>query len=196
MLFFLTGDIQTGKTRWLMQQIVELEAEGVEVCGVMAPGTWIDHGENTGGERFEKTGIDNLLLPERRTVPFARRADLADDAGAGDSQSARAGLGWAIDDRAIEEVNAHFARLAQIEAPGERLLVIDEFGRLELECGGGLTEAVALVDRGATPAFPHALVVVRAALLDAALERFANADWGGTRAIRPSNDLHLEQEIR
>lgn len=182
MLLFLTGDIQTGKTRWLMRQIDRLEAEGVEACGVVAPGTWIEHDGD-----FEKTGIDNLLLPERRTVPFARRRDLARAEGAYDpaAQSSRAGLGWAIRDEAISEVDAHFAKLAAIEKPGRRLLVVDELGSLELERGGGLASAVAMLDRGATPAFPYALAVVRAGLLETARARFANAPWGGMRDVAP-----------
>lgn len=195
MLFILTGDIQTGKTRWLLRQVDALEAVGVQVCGVVAPGTWIDHGRGAiapaspGGKlgRYEKTGIDNLLLPERRIVPFARRRDLADDLQA-DSQSERAGLGWAISDGSIAEVNGHFEKLAAIGEPGRRLLVVDEIGRLELERAGGLANAVAMLDRGATPAFPHALAVVREQLLGTALSRFGNAAWHGMRAIGPTEE--------
>lgn len=185
MLLFLTGDIQIGKTRWLMSQVEALEAGGVQACGVIAPGVWkpTDSG-------FDKLGIDNLLLPERRTVPFARRRDLAEAAGSydGRSQSARADLLWAIDDEAIDEVNAHLQNLAGVDGPGRRLLVIDELGRLELLHGGGLVAAMGLLDRGATPAFPHALVIVRAQLLDFAHERLAAAPWDGMRDISPNDD--------
>ena len=185
MLFILTGEIQTGKTRWLLRQVEDLEAHGVQACGVVAPGTWVDHGEDA-PERYEKTGIDNLMLPQRVIVPFARRDDLAQAAGEFDenSQAARARLRWAIDDGAIAQVNEHFADLARIDKPGNRLLVVDEFGLLELVRGEGLTNAVALIDRGATPVFPHALIVVRAGLLETARERFANAPWGGIQEIR------------
>ena len=187
MLFFLTGEIQIGKTRWLMAVAEELRRRGVKPCGVIAPGIWVP-GENEG--KFEKLGIDNLLLPEGKTIPFARRRDLARAEGAYDerSQSARADLQWAIDDSAIDKVNAHFANLALLESPGNRLLVVDELGRLELLCGEGLTNAVSLLERGATPALPHALVVVRAQLLETAQERFAAAPWKGMRAIGPSEE--------
>lgn len=185
MLLFLTGEIQTGKTRWLMRVIETLERRGVKPCGVVAPGIWMPRDDG-----FEKLGIDNLLLPEHRTVPFARRRDLAQADGAYDegSQSARADLQWAIDDGAIGEVNAHFDRLAGWNGTGKRLLVVDEFGHLELLRGEGLTSAVALIDRGASEAFPHALVVVRAQLLETARERFSDAPWGGMLAIAPDDD--------
>ena len=179
MLFVLTGGIQTGKTRWLGRLVEALGAEGVRCAGVMAPGVWrkrrcgtaLSAGELAVGSRaessFEKLGIDNVLLPGGERVPFARRVDLACQAGAYDSrsQSARAGLGWAIDDAAIARVNAHFRELAakagpEIEAAESvgmsvsgvgsadpsladarqhvaSLLIVDELGRLELRRGEG-----------------------------------------------------------
>ena len=38
MLFILTGDVQSGKTRWLERLVAELAADGVESRGVLAPG--------------------------------------------------------------------------------------------------------------------------------------------------------------
>ena len=186
MLFFLTGEIQTGKTRWLQSVIEHLEQRHVEVCGVVAPGVWEKHAaEGFAGETFVKLGIDNVLLPEHASIPFARRSDLARATGTldGGSQSARAGLQWAIDDRAIDLVNAHFDKLSALQPRKKRLLVVDELGRLELLRCEGLTSAVALLDRGATPLFPHALAIVRADLLATAQTRFANAPWNGMCAI-------------
>ena len=203
MLFYLTGDIQTGKTRWLERMIDELEQANVTVQGVIAPGDW-----RKAGEGFEKLGIDNVLLPQGERIPFARRRDLAqcDGKGRSTSQSERAQLGWAIDDNAIATVNAHLARImdgagcATQPAPNNRLsrkasepeaspalLVIDEIGRLELECECGLTNAVRLLDRGATESLPHALVIVRSALLDAAKLRFSDTLWNGALEIRPDD---------
>ena len=182
MLFFLTGEVQIGKTRWLMDAIAQLAERGVEPCGVIAPGQWVPR---DGG--FEKLGIDNMLLPGRQLIPFARRRDLAEANGALDerSQSEQAHLQWAIDDNSIAQVNAHFDALSQWHDPGKRLLVVDELGRLEVLADGGLTSAVALLDRGATPVFPHALIVVRAGLLDVAHERFSIAPWNGMHDIAP-----------
>lgn len=168
MLFFLTGEIQTGKTRWLSELAEELEAAGVGVAGVLAPGVWRARSEKEVAEQaaertraaargaramrsatrskgkradaradesagaspgksarrrpdpagegcFEKLGIDNVLLPQHERIAFARRGDLAKAEGAHrpESQSARAGLAWEIDDGAVARVNAHFAHLAE-----------------------------------------------------------------------------------
>lgn len=234
MLFVLTGDVQTGKTRWLERLVDDARAQGVVAEGVLAPGVWRRRapGEEEGARglagagAFEKLGIDNRLLPTGETLPFARRRDLAQEDGAYDaeSQSARAGLGWEISDAAIARVNAHFDELARragagsaagadvasgglgdSAAPGGsaapvavplaapvadlargRFLVVDELGPLEIMRGGGLTSALALLDAGPTMRYPHALIVVRAWLVDAARERFEPA-WGCVRAIAPDD---------
>lgn len=231
MLFILTGDIQTGKTRWLEESIGRLSACGVVCAGVLAPGDWV-----ASGEGFDKRGIDNVLLPEGRRIPFARRRDLALLEGGQEplpqAQSERAQLGWLIDDEAIDAVNEHFRGLrAAAEAPGAvwagagergglagsaahdgarsaapggahgavrgeaqaarvgQLLVVDELGRLELIHGGGLVDAMALLACGGSERFPHALVVVRSSLADAAEERFAEA-WGGIVRIVPREEAY------
>lgn len=205
MLFILTGGVQSGKTRWLERLLVELAADGVESCGVLAPGVWRPRagceGEGADGVlrplgagegAYEKLGIDNVLLPQGERLRFAQRRDLAERDGllAPASQSAAAQLAWEIPDEAIARVNAHFAVLAGCwDVPGEQpgLLVVDELGRLELEHGCGLTAALDLLDSGATAACPHALAVVRASLLERAKERFAAA-WGGCVALTPGDD--------
>ncbi len=234
MLFFLTGEIQTGKTRWLSGLVEELEAAGVRVAGVLAPGVWRERGAEEiaaaardahaagggegsnasgrarrsacGGGRFEKLGIDNLLLPQRERIAFARRADLAIEEGTHrpGSQSARAGLAWEIDDRAVARVNAHFARLAGKRADASAdpeegatgpadagadgsLLVVDELGRLELLGGEGLVEAMRLLEAGPSRRFPHALVVVRAGLLEKAHAVFGGI-WEGMADIAPDDE--------
>lgn len=219
MLFFLTGDVQIGKTRWLQQLVDDVVAAGVAVAGVLAPGDWVPAaGDRAGGNGFEKRGIDNVLLPSGERLPFARRRDLAQLEGSFDasSQSARAKLAWEIDDAAIARVNEHFRQLAEAgcgdgsvrrEARGgarsaaagagmrglsgvglafaaPALLVVDELGRLELQRGEGLAEAVALLRQGPTSAFPHALVVVREELVDEA-ERQLRGAWPDRCRIAP-----------
>ena len=157
MLFILTGDIRTGKTTWLEARVRELEAAGVPVCGVLAPGVW--HGG-------EKVGIENVLLPSRERVLLA--------APAGDGCTT--GLGWDFDAEALARVNAHLVELAANSGDmPSGLLVLDEIGPLELRRGGGLTAALALLDAGPAPAWPHALAVVRPTLVEDARTRFAQS---------------------
>ena len=168
MLFILTGDIRTGKTTWLEARVRELEAAGVPVRGVLAPGVWLD---------CKKVGIENALLPSRERVLLATPA--------GDGCST--GLVWDFDAAALFRVNVHLIGLAAAASekdarPG--LLVIDEIGPLELRRGDGLTAALELLDAGPAPAWPHALVVVRAALAEEVAERMSPT-WGSVEPIRP-----------
>ena len=225
MLYVLTGDVQTGKTRWLQETIAELEARGTSPYGVIAPGRWVEHGDGD-TTRFEKTGIDNELLPQHELVPFARRArDVGDDeAQRTCSQARSAQLGWAINDGALNRVNEHLAWVACVtetplangadagegipggdgappgegsfrdngKRPRKGILIIDELGKLELLHGSGLTNAIALVERGATPVLPHALIIVREQLLEQAKARFADAPWDGLRLIFPTQEARDE----
>lgn len=201
MLFLLTGDVQIGKTRWLENLCASLQAAGTCVAGVVAPGQWAPRPEGQpGGKhgfdgtgRFEKLGIDNVLLPQGTRIEFARRRDLAAKSKAftEGTQAKAAKLGWAISDTAIAQVNSHFAALAKQAANETRLaphavLVVDELGRLELLRGCGLTNALAILDAGPTPQFPHAIAVVRETLLDEARRRF-EPRWGKATAIGPDD---------
>ena len=138
MLFVLTGDIQTGKTRALCDVLEKVAAEGVVPFGVVAPGLWRDPAKDaavayvSGGfacpeadlfdwgsipvERvdangFEKLGITNMLYPQGETLLFGLRRDVAKACGrlVEDAQSERARLGWHMSDEAIAKVDAHFA---------------------------------------------------------------------------------------
>lgn len=207
MLFILTGDIQIGKTRWLLELARELSRDGVMCAGVVAPGIWVPS-ENGDENGLEKLGIENVLLPQNERIPFATRRDLAlaDGTLNPSSQSAKMKLGWEISDAAIAQVNAHFDSLAHAARGGSApsaaalralaaqrephrggLLVVDELGRLELMRNQGLTSALALLDAGPAPAFPHALIVVRETLIDQAEERFAGA-WGAPVALSPGDN--------
>ena len=197
MLFLLTGDVQIGKTRWLMRVINELEESGVPVSGVLNPGVWRHRcpqeieqaGETDACGEYEKLGIDAMLLPGRERFSFARPATWGadDDDSRGMNQSRKAKLAWNISEEALAAINAHFdllqAQAASNAKPG--LVVIDELGRLELDFDGGLTSALHMVDAGPTEAFPHVLAVVREWLLDAARQRFQDAWHGDVIDIAP-----------
>lgn len=213
MLLLLTGDIQIGKTSWLLKTVARLEEGGVSVEGVVAPGVWVPvragepgyEGASAGlgapapadgpACRYDKRGIDNLLLPDHETVPFARREDLARAEGTYDAsnQAAQVGMTWHIDDRAVARVNAHFDRLAAAadEAAGcagaphrPRVLIVDELGRLELLHDGGLTSAMALLAQGPRGYYDHAVVVARDLFgLSERVEQLFTEAWGGSVRI-------------
>ena len=192
MLLILTGDIQIGKTRWLSRTVDQLEERGVVCEGVVAPGVWRPSED---GRSFEKLGIDNLLLPQRTVVPFARRADLAQAEGTYDSTnlSANVGMVWHVSDAAVAEVNQHFDQLAvhvQLhEGTRKRLLVVDELGRLELLHGGGLTSALELLEAGPRGYYGAALVVARQAFdLNNLVERRFGKVWGGAVQMGPGSE--------
>lgn len=195
MLYLLTGQVQTGKTRWLQGLVSAYEARGVAVDGVLAPGVWREVTARDGAASFEKLGIDNILLPEHETIPFASRRDLAvlDGTFDAESQSARARLHWEISRDALARVNAHFEQLtreAHVKTAAS-LLVVDELGWLELLRGEGLSCALALLEFGPTPAYPDAIVVVRETLLPQAHE-LLDGPWNGdVREIAPGASLEL-----
>ncbi len=147
MLYILTGDVQTGKSRWLEGRVGKLAAEGLMSHGVISAGIWVpSKTEHANDQGFEKLGIESILLPDMERFEFAKRRDLAkkDNVFDAQSQAGKANLGWHISDEALERVNAHFARIARQAEAGEiqGLLVVDELGRLELDRQGGLVEAV------------------------------------------------------
>lgn len=191
MLFVLTGEVQTGKTRWLESLVAELAAVGVCAQGVLAPGVWRSGDDPDAMAKFvdangfEKLGIDNVLLPQNERIAFARRRDIALELGLLDpqAQSEKAQLMWHIDDAAIDRVNEHLASLPHPSDAHENLLVIDELGRLEILRSEGLVEALRLLDQGPNQSFPHALVIVRDALLGQVINRFPR--WGTTLPIAP-----------
>lgn len=177
MLLILTAPIQTGKTRWLEALISELASCGVVSYGVVAPGRWHREPDVEGGA-LVKDGIDNVLLPSGERVRLAEAAR---------GHDGTAGLGWSFDADVLARVDGYFAELALHADGAPGLLVVDELGPLELKRGEGLAHAVRLLERGPAPAWPHAIVVVRPALVLLAKERF-QAAWGDLEPIVPGDD--------
>ncbi len=187
MLYILTGEVQTGKSRWLERRVGKLVSEGVECYGVISAGIWIrSDSECANSQGFEKLGIESILLPKMERFEFAKRNDLAKADGSFDqrSQAGKAGLGWHISDEAIARVNKHFTWIAgQVEADKiQGMLIVDELGRLELDRNEGLLGAMKLLEAGASEGFPNATVVARCGLAEKVVDRFADA-WGGSQTI-------------
>lgn len=189
MLFLLSAPPQTGKTRWLEQLAYDLHKANKECIGVIAPGIWREHPDGT----FEKRGIQNILLPTREQIHFADRRDLAAAAGkpAQDTQSRSAHLRWAIDDTAIDAVNAHFRALGESNLTSEskksQILIVDELGALELVHHKGLSNALDLLCRGPHGRIAHAIAVVRPDLVPRAYERLQGA-WQTILRIAPDDE--------
>ncbi len=188
MLYILTGDIQTGKSRWLEQYVEKLTTDGIVCYGIISAGIWMESNSKRANDQgFEKLGIESVLLPQRERFEFAKRIDLAKEDGsfAEQSQAGKAGLGWHISDEAIMRVNAHFASIVERTQAGEiqGMLIVDELGRLELDHEEGLIEAVRLLEAGASISFPNAIVVARSGLTERVANRFAGA-WNGAQTIQ------------
>lgn len=95
-------------------------------------------------------------------------------------------MAWDFPAECLDRVNEHLRGIAQ-GAIGGGFLIIDEIGRMELQREEGLVGALELLDRGPTPEFPHALVVVRETLLPLAKDRFEPV-WGSFVEIHPDAD--------
>ncbi len=208
-LFVLSGNRQIGKTRWLEQLVKQLSEEGVTSYGVLAPGVW-----QNGAASLEKTGIDNVLLPEGTRIKLAKhRSKIAaincDAISVADAIAATSTphSSWVFDPVAIERVNGHLEALrkqlhgsydaapdkcARVTQKG--VLVIDELGPLELVKNSGLVQAVGLMEDGPSENVSHAIVVVRESLLPELEGRFGK--WGERLIVGPSDsDLQLVREM-
>lgn len=184
MLFILTGEFEIGKTRWLEAELAYLRANGVPAAGVIAPGIW----ERT-PDGFDKRGIDNVLLPEGGRIRFALRSDLSSEGVVEAAHANETCFKWRIEEDAVNQVNDLFRALIvkRDEAVAfPSLLVVDELGPLELVRGAGLTQALSLLDMGPSQAYPHAIIIVRPALVECACERFAPA-WGEPVMLQPDD---------
>lgn len=190
MLYILTGQTQIGKSRWLEGLAHDLQEEGTDCYGVISAGVWVrSSGEKANESGFEKLGIENILLPGWQRFEFAQRLDLAKASGTynGNSQAGKIGLGWHIFDDAITRVNEHFAWIADAREARKikGLLIVDELGRLELEKGAGLTEAMRVLEQGSDSCFENAIVVARDIFAEEVACRFGDM-WGGAQMISPS----------
>lgn len=200
-LFVLTGKVQQGKTRWLETQLAALQAAGVGVHGLLAPGIWEPAAvseEHPHG--FEKRGIDWVFYPTHERLTYAVRTDLlAETAGWAQVPPTFDGstMEWTFSTDAFARANAFFAALgeggegeasgAASGAEAARLLVVDEIGRLEVR-GRGLAQAVTLIEQAQAAGFSHALAVVREALVESVLDLPMAQAWGSDVCVITPDD--------
>ena len=187
MLYILSGDRQSGKTRWLCEKLKNLRIEGTEVVGVLAPGIWEETQSEGSAKSFQKLGISNILLPQNKTIQFATLNPNYNDSNVVQEENSDKMLNkWQFSEEAIKIVNTHFDELAKNRdktSKQEVLLVIDEIGPLELKFNKGLISAVKLLELGQSTPMKNALVVFRPSIIDMAVERFAKP-WGGYEIVK------------
>ncbi len=149
-LFVMTGQIGCGKTTWIRHFLQRYE-DDLDIAGVYTPAVF---------EGDTKTAIDAELLPTHERFLFAPRKT-------GLNPDGTQRQGWDFQDDAMSRINEH---LASSVCQDCELLIIDEFGWLELFRNEGYVEGLRLIDSAVPPA---ALLVIREDLLEPAHKR-----WG------------------
>jgi nucleoside-triphosphatase len=149
-LALVTGDVGSGKTTVVGRVVALARARGYACAGLWAPAHVVG-GKKVGIEVVDLAGGERRLLASVTAEKTGQRM--------GRYAFDPAVLAWA------NEV------LAKAVAARPELLVVDEVGPLELERGGGLAPVLEPLAAGRVP---HALVVVRAWLLDALRTRLSD----------------------
>lgn len=149
-IIFLTGERDTGKTIVCEQVIKEMSRILKPITGVVSPGQY---------ENERKTGIYcfDIATGDKKVLAFYSPG--------WDEQNPQ--REWEF----IRETLNWGNELLANSIPTD-LLVIDEIGFLEFEKDEGWTNALAVLD---SRKYQNALVVVRPALIENALERYPDA---------------------
>lgn len=159
-LILWTGPKHSGKTAAAGELVERLRARGFSVAGLLAPSVY------QGGQLV---GFDALDLSTGQEARLLRRAERADAAEVGSFVFDQAGRGLA---RAALSCEA--ARRAD-------LVVVDEFGPLELGGGGWRGPVDALIAEAAGVI----LLVVRAELVDEVRHAYGGVDCAVVAAAGP-----------
>ena len=154
MRLLVTGKPGSGKTSWCRQYIYRQRKSGSTVGGILSPAI---------EKHSKRVGSNALDLLTGQDVPFARLSRYNPFKG-----------GEVVGDYTISREGISFACEAIKQAVESRcdLVVIDEFGPLEL-FGGGLLPAVELAL--GSPA--DVLIVVRSSLKEALKKHFAGYEF-------------------
>lgn len=168
LLVLITGESEAGKTTWCRALIDRALARGLHPCGLTSPAVF-DSGN--------KIAIDLVVIAsgERKRLAERRTADQPAVHG-------KETLNWWFHDPVLAWGNAVLLNL-----PSTDLLIIDEFGPLELLENDGLTNGLKLIDAGQ---FRLACVVVRPALLATALDRWPWAKVLNVTRSTPVGESH------
>ena len=152
-LTLISGEMESGKTRFCRQAAGELKELGWDVAGIVSPAVF-----NEGG-KFAIDGLD-LRSGERRR--------LADLTAAGSPLRGPQTKRWHFSMQALHWCN----EVLQNATPCD-LLIIDELGPLEFDRGEGL---LASFEANDSRQFKASLTVVRTSLLEKARDRWPDAE--------------------
>ena len=167
-LTLISGEIESGKTRFCRQAAGAVKELGWDVAGIVSPAVF-----NEGG-KFAIDGLD-LRSGERRR--------LADLTAAGGTLQGPKTKRWHFSMQALHWCN----EVLQNAIPCD-LLIIDELGPLEFDRGEGL---LAGFDANNSRQFKASLTVVRKSLLEKARDR-----WPDAEALIISDDDKISTLVR
>jgi nucleoside-triphosphatase THEP1 len=155
-IYLVSGEIESGKTRFCRDAADYLKEKGWDTAGLLAPAVF---------EGGRKTAIEALDL---RSGDVRRLADLNELlAGGNGPRTAR----WHFHADVLEWCN----QVLKSAVPCD-LLVVDELGPLELERNEGMLAGFEAIDSGL---YQLSLTVVRPSLLDKAL-----GHWQGAEVVK------------
>ena len=152
MIHILAGPLHSGKTTLLTASCQAWQKAGFRFEGFLSPTVW-------DGDRIE--GYDLVDLRAEKRIPYLRRE--------GEEEWERSGSFFFLPD-ALAQAQAIIRR-----APEAEVLIVDEFGPLELR-GGGLRPA--LDDVLGRPGH-KVLLVVREDILEDVVRQFGEASIAG-----------------
>jgi nucleoside-triphosphatase THEP1 len=169
LLVLITGESDAGKTTWCRAMIERALAKRLGPRGLISPAV-LDSGSKIAIDLVDIASGERKRLAERRT---------ADQAAVQGKET----LNWVFHDPVLAWGNTILLNL-----PPTDLLIIDEFGPLELLENDGLTNGIKLIDEGQ---YRLACVVVRPALLATALDRWPWAKVLNVTRSAPVGESHI-----
>lgn len=162
-IWIISGPIQVGKTHFCNSFIKEAQAQGFTLAGVVCPPVF---------EEQNKTAINIEDLKTHKTRILATKRTTASE-------------GLLTDHWAFNEEVLRWGNLVLAETEDCDILLIDELGPLEFNRGQGWQNGLLAIDKGK---YRIALVVIRPALVETAINRWPNA-----RLLELSDRLEPEE---
>jgi nucleoside-triphosphatase len=162
-IWIITGPFQVGKTHFCNNLVKVAQARGFKIAGVVCPPVF---------EEQIKTAITIEDLKTHETKTLATKRTTGSEGLLTEH--------WAFDEEVLKWGNHVLAVTEDCD-----VLLIDELGPLEFNRGQGWQNGLQAIDKGE---YKIALVVIRPALVETAIERWPNA-----KIIELSNRLEPEE---